>query len=313
MRNSVLIFFLILFSLSTVGQKISTKQLENIANQHGVDSALNRIIPFIQIFEIDTAIALSIALKCTYLNYYPRQFIYFMSVGQIIKNETINSIALSNLKSYSILFSETSNKKSKYFVIPDDLLHVLNFQNDKSIIPALKAEFNFWARNADSIKNIYPLKVKKPRFNGTSPSGQLFSDCIENCYKLAWTLNKLGESDFTIDRINAIRQNLAPYVRDYDMERFKFKSYYLKSDTLQLDKSYSSIDEIHFENEIELIKLKENLEGDKCWKQIITNNKVGLYEIGCQWAPRAGQGKTIRLKLIGGNKLQVTVINAWIS
>lgn len=315
MRTSTFIIFLTLLSLYTMGQKFSTKELENIANRYGVDSALKTVRPFTEIFEIDTSVALSIALKCSDFTNYSRQFTYFTSIGQVIKNETLNSNAIENLKTYKGLFSDTVNKSYKYFVIPDQVFHVIAFQNDISLIPTLTTEFNFWKHNADSIRNTYPSKTKRffQRFKGTPPSEQLFSDCKENCYKLAWALNKLNDGAFPLSRANAIRQQLVPYLRDYDMERFKFKSYQPKSDTLQLSKSYASIDEIDFDNELELVKLKENLEGDKCWKQIITHNKAGLFEIGCQWEQLAGRGKTIRLELIGNNKLQVTVISAWIS
>lgn len=316
MRIPTLIFFWTLISVSTVGQKIiSTKELENIANKYGIDSALRTVSPFTQIFTIDTSTALSIALKCSDLENYSRQFTYLTAMGQVIKNPEINSKAVNNLYRYKHLFTDTVIQRYKNFVIPDPIFHVLIFQNDISIIQTLKAEFIFWERNADYIRNTYPSKTKRffQRFKGTPPSEQLFSDCKENCYKIAWTLNKLGESEFSPERVNAIRQQLVPYLRDYNMERSKFKPYQPKSDTLELNKSYSSIEEIDFDNELELVKLKEKLEGEKCWKQIITNSKAGLYEIGCQWAPLAGRGKTIRLELIGGNKLQVTVISAWIS
>jgi len=316
MRTLTLIFFLTLLSLFTVGQKkISTTQLENIADKYGVDSTLRTVRPVNHIYTIDTSVALSIAYKCSDLKNYSLQFTYFTNMGQVLKSQTINSKALDNLKTYQALFYDTNIQQYKAFVIPDQIFHVLVFQNDNSIISALKGEFNFWERNADSIRNTFPSKTKRffQRFKGTPPSEQLFSDCKENCYKLAWTLYKLGDSNFSLERANAIRKQLVPYLRDYDMERFKIMPYQLKKDTLQLGKSYASIDEIDFDYEIEFVKLKENLEGDKCWKQIITNGKAGLYEIGCQWAPLAGRGKTIRLELIEGNKLQVSLIIAWIS
>ena len=284
MRTSIFIFLLTLLSLSTVGQIISTKEIENIADKFGVDSALKTVRPVSEIYLVDSSVALSIVQKCSDLKIYSRQFSYFTDMGQVMKNQSINAKSLDNLKNYKVLFHDTGIKQYKAFVIPDQIFHVLAFQNDKSIIPTLITEFNFWERKADSIRNMYPSKTKRffQRFKGTPPSEQLFSDCKENCYKLAWTLNKLGDSYFSLERANAIRQQLVPYLRDYDMERLKFKSYKLKSDTLQLNKSYSSIEEIDFDNELELVKLKENLEGDKCWKQIITNSKAGIYDIGCQ-------------------------------
>lgn len=314
MRPPTLILFLTLLSLYTVGQKrISTKHLEKIADKYGVDSALKTVRPVAEIYTIDTSVALSIAHKCSDLKNYSRQFTYFTDMGQVKKSQTINSKTVNILKTYQALFYDTKIQQNKAFVIPDQIFHVLVFQNDKSIISALKGEFNFWERNADNIRNTYPSRIKRffQRFKGTPPSEQLFSNCKENSYKIAWTLNKLGDSNFSLERANAIRQQLVPYLRDYNMEKFKLMPHQLKADTLQLSKSYASIDEIDFDNEIEFVKLKENLEGDKCWKQIITNGKTGLYEIGCQWAPLAGRGKTIRLELIEGNKLQISLINAW--
>src|SRR6185437_2834729 len=249
------------------------------------------------------------------LKNYSRQFAFFTTTGQVIESQAINSKAINNLKTYKNLLSDTIMPQFKAIAIPDQIFHVLVFQNDNSVIPVLKAEFTFWERKADSIRNTYPSKIKRffQKFKGTPPSEQLFSDCKENCYKIAWTLNKFGASDFTNERANAIRQQLVPYLRNYDMERFKFTSDTFGSDIIQLSQSYNSIAEIDFDNEPEFVKLRENLEGDKCWNQIITNNKKGLYDIGCQWAPLAGLGKTIRLELISNNKLRVTVINLWIS
>lgn len=315
MQTSIFIFLLTLLSFSTLGQIIHTKELENIADKFGVDSALKVVRPISEIYIIDSSVALSIAHKCTDLNYYSRQFSYFTDMGQVMKNEFINAKSLDNLKSYKDLFHETDLKQYKALVIPDQIFHVIAFQNDKSIISTLRTEFNFWEHKADSIRNMYPSKTKRffQRFKGTPPSEQLFSDCKENSYKLAWTLNILGDSNFSLERANIIRQQLVPYLRDYNMDRYKIRPHSFKSITLQLKKSYTSIAEIDFDNEIEFKKLKENLEGDRCWKQIIININVGLYEIGCQWEPLAGRGKTLRLELIGGNKLKVTVISAWLS
>lgn len=316
MRTSTFILFFTLLSFITVGQKlISTKDLEIIGVEHGIDSALKTVKPFTEVFQIDTAVALSIALKCDNLKNYSRQFTFFTTTGQVIKNQGINSKAVNNLKTYKNLLVDTTNQQFKALVIPDQIFHVLVFQNDNRVIPVLKNEFTFWERNADSIRNTYPSKMKRffQKFKGTPPSEQLFSDCKENCYKFAWTLNKLGASEFTLERANAIRQQLVPYLRDYDMERFKFKSDTFGSDTIQLTQSYNSIAEIDFDNETEFVKLKENLEGDKCYGQIITNNKKALYDIGCHWAPLSGRGATLKLELLSGNRLRVTVINSWIS
>lgn len=314
MKTTTLLFILTLIFLFTNGQKqISTKGIEDIADNYSIDSALKTVRPFTDIFQIDTSVALCLAIKCNDLKNYSRQFAYFTTVGQVIKNQAINSKAVNNLKAYKHLFSDTIIQQYKAFVIPDQIFHVLVFQNDHSVIPILKSEFNFWNHKADSIKTTYPSGIKRffQRFKGTPPSEQLFSDCKENCYKLAWTLHKFGENDFSLERANAIRQQLVPYLRNYDMERFKFESYQFASDTIKLTQSYKSIAEIDFEREHEFTRFQENLRGDKCWKQIITNHKRALYEVGCQWAPLTGQGKTIRLKLLGDNKLQVTIINSW--
>jgi hypothetical protein len=316
MRTSTFIFFFLLLSLITTGQKIvSTKDLKIIGNNYGIDSALSSVKPFTEIFQIDTGLALSIALKCDALKEYSRQFAFFTTTGQVIKNKGINAKAVNNLKTYRNLISDVTNKQFKAIVIPDQIFHVLVFQNDNSIIPVLENEFTFWQQKADSIRSAYPSRFKRffQRFKGTPSSEQLFSDCNENCYKIAWTLNKFGASEFTLERANAIRQQFVPYLRNYDMERFKFKSNTFGSDTIHLAQSYNSIAEINLDNESEFVKLKENLKGDKCYGQIITHNKKALYDIGCNWAPRAGGGKTLKLELVSGNILRVTIIRLWLS
>jgi hypothetical protein len=316
MRISVFIFLYSFLYLPSIGQKfISTRELENIADKYGADSALKIIKPFIDISEIDTSATLYIALKCpnSKNNYLPLSF--FSETGQIIKNGIINSRTIIELDSYCISFSDASDVSYGTIVIPDGIFQVLAFQNEPSIIPNLRTDFIFWERKADSVKKKYPSGTKRffQRFKGTPPSEQLFSDCKENSYKLAWTLNKFKVSEFSAERVNAIRQQLVPYLRNYDMDRFTYKRYKYKSDTIELKKSYKSIDEIDFDNELDFVSLKENLEGKMCWKKIITNNKLGLYEIGCQWAPLAGRGKTLLIELIKENKLKVTVVEAWIS
>src|SRR4030095_8267962 len=100
MRTSIFIFLLTMLSLSTVGQKISSKELENIADKFGVDSALKAVRPVSEIYIIDPSAALSIAQKCSDLKNYSRQFSYFTDMGQVMKNQFINSKALDNLKTY---------------------------------------------------------------------------------------------------------------------------------------------------------------------------------------------------------------------
>jgi hypothetical protein len=313
-KNLCVIFILTLIYLSSAGQKrISTRELDNIADQFGVDSALMIIHPLVNICEIDTTAALSIAAKCSDLQDY-LQLYYFSQVGQTIKNQAINSKTIDNLRIYQDLFvARTAH--SDEFVVPDQIFQILAFQDDTSIVPILKSAFLFWERTADSVRNKYPSRLKRfiQRFNGTPQSEQTFSDCKLNSYKIAWTLNKLRVSEFSPERANAIRQQLVPYLRDYDIEYYKFRHYEPKSDTIELQKPYSAIDEIDFDSEIEFVKLKDNLEGDKCSKRVITNDKLGLYEIGCQWGPRSGRGKTIRLELISERRLKVTIINLWVS
>ena len=125
MRTSIFIFLLTLLSLSTVGQIISTKELENIADKFGVDSALKTVRPVSEIYIIDSSVALSIAQKCSDLKNYSRQFSYFTDMGQVMKNEFIKEKTLDNLKTYKALFYDTGIKQYKAFVIPDQLFHVL--------------------------------------------------------------------------------------------------------------------------------------------------------------------------------------------
>lgn len=300
------------FSSLAFGQtKTTTKELASIANTFGVDSALKSFRAFNYsncIYQTDTVAALSIALQCSDLTNYSRQLNYFTDIGQITKSEALNSKALTNLKSYKLVLSDTTNHEFKKFVVPDEIFHVLVFQNDTSIIPHLIAEFDFWEQTADSIHNNRPSAVTRffQSFKGFPPSSQLYSDCKENSFKLAWTLNKLQASGFTADKVNAIRQQLVPYLINYDMDRYKYKSYQLRGDTIQLQMSFSSFDDIDNFNDLALGRYTGDFEGEKCWKQIVTNSKQCLYSRGCY-----SSGEVLGLQLIGQNKLLITILDAW--
>jgi hypothetical protein len=177
------------YSLTFGQTKATTKELATIANTFGVDSVFKSFKTFYYsncIYQIDTGAALSIALQCSDLTNFTGQFNYFTDIGQIVKSKALNSKTLSNLKSYKSVLADTTNHQFKKFVVPDQIFHVLVFQNDTSIIPDLIADFDFWEQTADSIHNNRPSAVTRffQSFKGFPPSTQLHKDCKENSFKL---------------------------------------------------------------------------------------------------------------------------------
>ena len=115
------------------------------------------------------------------------------------------------------------------------------------------------------------------------------------------------------DRVEATRKQIVPAQEPWMMAGSEGLYYTSRADTIQLSKTYHAIEAIDLEHEPCFIRLKGNLTGPMCTITLITNDTVALYEFGCQWAPLSGQGKTLKLTLLEGNKLIISVIQSWIS
>lgn len=233
------------------------------------------------------------------------QFTQFTAVGLSMKNDAIKSKTISIIRDYSASIND----------IEEEYLFVLLFQGDNKTIPVLQDLLQTWEYRADSIKRHYPSKLTRffHRFKGLPRYEEIHSICRKNSYKLAWTINKLDSSKMSFERVEAIRKQIARPHEPSEMDWYTGYSYVPRADTILLSNKYRSIDEIDLDQEPTFIKHKEDLEGPKCRTTVITNNSVALYDIGCQWAPLSGRGKTLRLELIEGNKLVVSLIQAWIS
>jgi hypothetical protein len=229
-RIAITLAALVVLCSPANGQKIiSTKELADITTKYGADSTLTLLPFFTQSLEVDTAVAVDIALKCSDYWIKVSQLSFFSSVGQSLKHKDIAVKALDDVRSYRQMVTKNLKAEDARWSIPDELFHVIIFQNKPdgdSAVESLEAEFNFWERCADSIKSKYPTAFKRffQRFNGMPPSEQFYNDCKLNSYKLAWTLNKLGSDKFRVEQVNAIRAQLLGYLKDYDMHNLHIDS-----------------------------------------------------------------------------------------
>ena len=294
--------------------KLTTEDIGNIAINFGTDSALKIIEPFSDVYLIDTSIALTLALKCKDLKYSQRQFDFFCATGQKIKNQAFIDTSFQIIHSYQNSFLR--NIRNENCIIPDEYFHILTFQKNILIAQKLKGEFFFWEHQSDSVRRQYPSKKKRffQSFKGTPQAEVLYGNCRENSYKIAWALYKLGIEGFTPSRVDSIRQELVAYHSSYDMERTKSLMYSnTKTDTFKLSKPYSSLTEIDFDKEKCFSDKNFKIDDSHCWRQIIINKNLGLYETGCQYAPLAGTGRTLKIELVKPNMIVATIIAEWIS
>jgi hypothetical protein len=183
MRTTTLaLFFLI--SISCCSQKkiqFTTAELNQLTNNYGIDSALKIIQPFCALHLIDTGLSVSLALHCNNLRRDYGQQEYFSMIAQRIKNTALGDTALQYIAYCKNIFVNPNSLPIFSFIIPDDIIHVIVFQNNPSTIVLLKENFIFWEQQADSIHKKYPSKFKLllQSLKDIPPIKELYSNCKE--------------------------------------------------------------------------------------------------------------------------------------
>lgn len=82
---------------------------------------------------------------------------------------------------------------------------------------------------------------------------------------------------------------------------------------MALNGDCNSVSELDFRKEPELQKIIKEFDEDKCWKFILQNDKKGFLDLGCLFASLSGFGIKYKLTLIDKNRLQIVIIEEWIS
>lgn len=305
MRN-LLTLFLFSISLSLHGQKtdfISTQKISQTFEYDGTEKALTSFgFGVSPLYRIDSALALKIALACSFESPYDHQLRFLKEVGLHIHADQLTQKLLYFVSQYRI---EYENSRQIH-LIESDLLFGLIFQNSTSAIDPLKNEFSFWKHLGDSI-----AKLLTDTTNEFSVLKQSFNHCRYNFFEIGFALNKLGLADFTTEYISSL---------DPDIDLGKFKPLNLtndnaKWDTLYLKNNYDSIQEVDYINEKGIINLNKyfGLLDKNCSLQLTYNGVSGILYSSCWTSERSSWMTVYELKFIGSNKFLVRWIRGGVS
>jgi len=294
-------------------EKIRTSDFDNYCLTNNIDSTI-KYFGNQPIFLIDTAISLKLIDKINEYKPYSYSEGFLSKFAQNYKNDKISKVIVKLFDQYSAVY----RRENRIARIPDELLLCILYQTPDSIDKKLNAEYIYWNRVADSLYMKFPSKFKRfwYSFKGTYPIVENYYECNLNCYKIQWTLQKLNSKYYESEKIEYHNRETQSWQRNYNVERFRetqdYKKGY-KSEIFKLSKDYNSVDEIDFYNETSLNQIMVNNNSEKCWKTLIFNGKYGILNIGCIYAPLAGNGEIYMIQLIDKNKVEFKLIGAWIS
>jgi hypothetical protein len=295
---------------------INTKDLINISNTYGLDSAL-KMTEGIPIYYIDSLTAHELARQINKNTY----------------SETIESFLVDfslhlDFPELSEIINRFIDKKTNQIVSyePNDLGELPEISNDEliAIIKRSNAKtdsflinyYNSWLVKSTIFKDQYIKGINENNSSNSETLIKPFQLCNLNCYKILLALDSL-KSNFT-DKVKL--QNHYSFLSEFDkrVSLYRYGDFIdynkqVNPDTLILTKGYNSIGEIDFINEPELKDLQKGYIKSFCWKFLIYNFRTGYLDLGCQSGPLAGQGIMYRMELINNNMLKMTIIVNWIS
>jgi hypothetical protein len=320
MRTLIIISILVLFTGKIHSQElriINTKDLIPIAKEFGIDSALH-LSASLPIYVIDSLTAKSLLEYVTDYKRYTSAEYFFNQMAhnwktQFLKDKTskLLKIELEKLK---------HGKPDQYgnlIKLDDKLIISLLIQRPDSIEKPLIDCYWSCSRLADSLKASFPSGISRffSSFKyGTHPTVEAYQYCNLNCYNIMRILGQLKSNYFNSKKLNYHKYKFPPWLESEDIFRFKDTYHEYDIKLVSLNRQYNSLNEIDFANEPELKNiLSEYNIKDKCWKFMLSNEKQGILNVGCRFAPLAGHGMLLKLELQNDNRLRICKIGEWIS
>jgi hypothetical protein len=318
--HKILTIGILLASLNLSGQDISTlntKDLIEVSNKFGLDSALN-LAAHLPIYYIDPSTA-SLMIDLTKTAEPSSKIEYFLVDYALHTNNNINLPFLLfdyfSKKRPLIKEYDTNYPYGLPSISQDALFALIEYPTEKTD-SLLIWYYNDWNDKSKKYYSDYlkgktePLSRKKEKLMAP------FEACNYNCYVILLALDNLGSDFFDKDKLEKHQSNLKSYwqsgfgiyktghLTDYNV------SNQIKSITLS--KSYNSLGEIDYKKEPELKELLKGFKKSYCWEFLMYNADIGYLDLGCQSAPLAGHGIIYRLELTK-NTLIVHEIEYWIS
>jgi len=318
MRTLHAILILIFLTVNSYSQKIdrvNTKDLIDVSNEFGLDSALNLSGRF-PIYQIDSITALELLDRMkTYKRYTPSEN-FFNEMAHQWVNESVKSktriLAIQQINDIKAI------KRNEYnsLVILDDKLIIGIIRQKVHIEQYLISCYNFCDSLSYCQKNEFPTFLQRipNAFTGETPLiVKDYKASQENCYKIMRLLGELKSKFYDSKKYRYHKSKLRPYEREKDI--FRYEEHYVEYDSIavRLNGNYNSINEIDFVVEPELQRFTKEFDDDRCWEYILQNDKNGFLNVGCRLGPLAGFGVQYKMELIDRNKLLIIKISEWIS
>jgi hypothetical protein len=318
MKTLQAILILLILTVNSYSQKIdrvNTKDLIEISNEFGLDSALNLSGRF-PIYRIDSITAIELLDKMiTYKRYTPSEYFFnemaHQWANEIVKTKT-QSLALHQIMDIKSIKRNDYNR----LIVLDDKLIISILKQKVQIDSQLISCYNFCDSLSYSQKKIFPNFFQRlPNvFTGETPLiVEDYKASQENCYKIMRLLGELKSEFYDSKKYRYHKSKLRPYERNRDI--YRFEEHYGEYDSVmvRLNGDYDSINELNFNEEPELQKITKEFKEDKCWGFILQNDKKGFLNLGCSFGPLAGFGVLYKIELIDRNKLLIIKISEWIS
>ncbi len=127
-----------------------------------------------------------------------------------------------------------------------------------------------------------------------------------------WTLGEINSKYYNKKELAYHKHQLVKWKRNFDIIQYSENYSEYDSHSISLINPIKNIQDLNFEQEPSL-KDFDVFSQDKCWIILLSNDKIGFLDTGCQFAPLAGNGATYKLELLNDNKLKISVISEWIS
>jgi len=316
MRLTISIFFVLTLNFNpSFGQirKISSNEMMDIINKGGLDSA-NKYFPSfydMPISKIDSNLSKKIISKIDIHSKYSVLLLKFCNnIQDTLLSEKIYELFQSQCEEIKSIAKESNYTNIK--TIDDKYLLALVKQRNDSVENLLTKNFNYWVQAISEVNKISGIK----RFAKSLHGDYLIEDCHYNCLMLILGLKHIGSKLYSESIENYHRGKVREFQKDDSLGQFSssYKYYEFNTITIKLAKEYDNLNDIEFESEPRLNKFFEKYPNKaECWKTLFYNNKNGILDLGCIFAPLVGHGNRYRFELVERNKLRISFLKSWIS
>lgn len=316
MRIIFLMSLFLIFSLNTSPQvkKISTKEIEQCLNIYGLDSTLQSFsCAYTPIYKIDSALYLKMV---TDINDYSSKNLYFLFNGANNMQDSFLSNKVFDLykEHCSILKNEAIDSKYKTIKTLDNhYLAVFVKQKNDSIESFLKSEYNFWKNGINEVNKLSSIRRFFKSLNGED----LLEDTHYNCLIIMLGLKYLNSPYYSDVVEKYHRENLGKWSQDTKLGGYTYVYDYNEFGSIVVDlrNEYESLSDIKFEEEPDLLNLTthEFPSTMNCSNKLIYNNKIGIFNAGCNVGSLSAFSTIYKLELVGTNKLKITILDGWMS